>query len=348
MRPVPNWREKFKDFPTIPESKRWADNHWTPEQDITRRLIEKESVSEEELKTLGQAIEFYNKLIPKLKNLDIGSLNTSELDELTGYFEYAFNHILMVRNDIHVTGFFRLVKNSSVPTEKGKIRDQKYLAYPPIEIVKKRNEFNRANTPDYNLLYVTDSFDSALLELKPESGEYVSIGVWVPKTGKITLTGYPVTHNPMAVQVNPDAQKGYLAFQDLKNHNHPLLMKFMETIFSFISDEFAKPVNNHWEYFFSAKFSERMLKVLHKQEDWKYDCVIYPSVGNRYSVDNIAILPESFDNKFKLEKVIQFKVTDTQYNSTPPRNHPEEITVVKYDNIEKTDWIEKSGYIVWD
>ena len=152
MRPVPNWRENFKDLPTIPESKRWTDNHWTPEQDITRRLIEKESVTDGDLKTLGQAIEFYNELIPKLKSIDIGSLNSSELNELTGYFEYAFNHILMVRNDLHVTSFFRLVKNSSVPTEKGKIRDKKYLTYPPIELVKKK-EMNSIELTLQTIIY---------------------------------------------------------------------------------------------------------------------------------------------------------------------------------------------------
>lgn len=222
------------------------------------------------------------------------------------------------------------------------------MTYPTLDVVKFLNKYNRANTPDFNLFYATDSFDSALLELKPGSGEHVSIGIWVPKTGKTTLAGYPLTHNPMAVQVNRDAQKGYLAFENLKNHNHPLLMNLMETIFSFFNDEFAKQTDNHLEYFYSAKFAERILKVLHLNEDWKYECIVYPSVGNKYTVDNFAILPETIDEKFKLEKVIQFKIIETNYNSIPPRNHPEEVTVVKYNSFEKTDWIDKDGYIVWD
>lgn len=347
MKIQPKFKENFRDLPPIPEAKKWTGSNWTPEQDITRRMIQKEDVSDDDLKTLSCAIDFYGHLIPKIRDVKVGELSEKDFEDFVGYFQYAFNHILMVRNDLHVTGFFRLVQNSAVPNAKGKIRYQKYLSYPPLDLVKKSKRYNRANTPDFNLFYATDSFDSALLELKPDVGDIVTVGTWVPKQGKTILTSYPVTHNPLTAQVNPEAKKGYLAFQEIKQYNHPTLMKFMETIFGFVSEEFAKPVKDHWEYFLSAKFSERILKINNAESEWNYECMVYPSVGNKYSVNNIALRPEIIDAKFNLARASQFRITKTMYESVAPRNHPEEITVVNYDDFLQTDWID-DGYIVWD
>ena len=223
------------------------------------------------------------------------------------------------------------------------------MSYPPKHVVNKIGKYNRANTPDFPVFYGTDSIDNALLELRPEAGRLVSIGQWIPKKGEqVKLNSYPIYHNPMLVNINQTARDGYFAFQEIKKKGHPLLMEFMEVYFSFISVEFAKPVKNHIEYLYSALFAQRIFLVENDPlPEYNFDCLIYPSVGNTYQVENLAIKPNIIDEKFRLFKVFEFEITKTYYEKTPPRYHPEEITVVEYQNYEVTDWVEKDGYIVW-
>lgn len=342
-----NWKTKFLDFPEIPNSKRWRLNPPnTLEQEIIQKLILQQPINANEEAELNEAISYYREVINKLKSFSIAELSIEDLETFKDYYFYVFNHTVLVKNDLWVNNVVRLVKNESVTGKKDKIRESRYLSYPPIEIVNKLGYYNRANTPKFNLFYGADCIDTVLNELKPEVGDVVSVGIWENKDKSTPLISYPINHNPLAIKVNPDTRKGFMAFQNIKQKNHPLLMEFMESIFDFISDEFAKPVINHFDYFYSASFVERLLSKTN-EEQWKYDCVAYPSVGNKYSVDNLAIQPDTIDNRFKLQKVIQFEVTETYYEKSPPRTSQEEITLVQYKNLEETDWIEDNGDIVW-
>lgn len=345
----PNWKTTFKDFPPIPKPKQWSNNT-TEEQIITQKLISGESISEDERKTLKICIDYYNQLLPRFKSLDYTKLNINEQKELIVFIDYVFNYITLSSNELYVSKLYRLVINEDVLGKKEKIREQKYLSYPPIEIVQSLGKYNRANTPDYNLFYSTDSIDNALLEIKPQKYSVVTIGVWIPKKGtEVTMTNFPVSHNPYLFRVNPHAARGYFALEELKRkQKDPLLSDFMKAMFTFISEEFAKPVTHHLEYLISSRFAD---KILNRDQDpndkFNYHCIIYPSVGNLYQVDNVAIKPDFFDENFKLEKVIEFEITQPHYDKTPPRNDQEEITVVEYKDREETDWIENNGYIVW-
>lgn len=345
----PNWKTSFRDFPPIPKPKQWVDNT-TKEQIITQKLISGESISEKEEQTLKICINYYNTILPRFKTLDYNTLGNDEQKELITFIDYVFNYVTLQSNDLYVSKIYRLVINESVLGKKERIREQKYLSYPPLDIVKKLAKYNRANTPDYNLFYATDSIDNVLLEIKPEKDTLVSIGVWIPKTGdEVTLTSFPVSHNPYLYRVNPHAVRGFFALEELKKkQKNPLLSDFMKAMFTFISEEFAKPVNDHLEYLISSRFADKILnREPDPNEHFNFNCIIYPSVGNLYQVDNVAIKPELIDDKFKLEKVIEFEITETHYNETPPRNSQEEITMVNLKNKEETDWIENDGYIVW-
>ncbi len=345
---MPDWKETYKDFPLIPKSKQWLeDSPNTPEQLITQKLIFGQPIDKHEEEQLKEAIAFYQALIPQLKCFDLTTLTGQNIQEFKDYFLYAFNYIVAVRNDLWVNRVVRLVNNETVQQgARKRIREQKYLSCPSKELVKELNYYNRANTPDFNVFYASDCIDTVLNELQPEPGYLVSAGIWEMTNKSKPLIIYPINHNPMAIEVNPDTRKGFIAFQKIKKKNHPLLMEFMEIFFDFISDEFAKSVDHHMSYFFSAIFSERIL-LDDTASDWKYDCMVYPSVGNKYSVDNLAILPEVIKKEFKLKKVIEFEVTETHYDRQPKRQSQEEITLVDYKNLETTDWIEENGDIVW-
>jgi hypothetical protein len=344
-----DWQEEYKDFPAIPSPKKWNENSITQEQIITNKLFHNEKISNEERNALKECIDFYKILIPKLKALKISKLDNNETIKFLLYYDYVFNYITCHSNDLYIPRLYRLVENEAVLQKRERIRFQNFLSYPPKCLVKNLNIYNRANTPEFNLFYATDSIDNALLEIKPGNNKLVTVGVWIPKQGdEVKLISYPISHNPCLVRINPHVRKGYFAFQALKKMKDTLLSDFMEVMFTFISEEFAKPVVNPFDYLFSARFSERIFYFdKGSNPNFNYDCIIYPSLGNRFQVENVAIRPEIIDSKFRLEKVIEFEIIDTNYNMVPPRNSQEEITAVKFKNWEETDWIENDGYIVW-
>jgi hypothetical protein len=344
-----DWKKEYKDFPEIPSPKQWNNEGITQEQIITNKLIHDEDISLEERSALQECINFYKILIPKLRSLIISKLDENEIKQFLLYYDYVFNYITCHSNDLYIPRLYRLVDNESVLHKREKIRYQKFLSYPPKSLVKKQNIYNRANTPDFNLFYATDSIDNSLLEIKPANGKLVTVGVWIPKQGnEVKLISYPISHNPYIAKINPNVRKGYFAFQTLKKRKDPLLSDFMEVMFSFISEEFAKPIKNPRDYFLSARFSESIFQLEKRTNpDFNYDCIIYPSLENRFQVENVAIRPDIIDSKFKLEKVIDFEIVSTHYDRVPPRNSQEEITVAKIKNRDETDWIENDGYIVW-
>jgi flagellar biosynthesis/type III secretory pathway ATPase len=59
-----------------------------------------------------------------------------------------------------------------------------FLKYPPIDIVKSINKYNRANTPNTTVLYTTENIDSALKEIKPPINKLITVGLWKPKEQK--------------------------------------------------------------------------------------------------------------------------------------------------------------------
>lgn len=344
----PYWAETYKDLPRIPESKRWLDNHSTYEQIITAKLVNNQSITQKEEQLLIEAINFYRIALPQLQNLNLASFTLREIENLKNYFNYVFNYIVLLTNDLHVSRLVRLVENESVIGKKERITETRYLSYPPLEIVQAKNQFNRANTPNYNLFYATDSIDNALMEIKPAIGTIVTVGFWKPKNiSEIQIVSYPISHNPLAIQVNPNTRHGYLAFQELKKKIHPLLSLFLSTMFRFISDEYAKPVTHHLQYLFSALLSERILEVNEVNPDFTFDCIIYPSVGNRLQVENVAIKPYCIDRYFQLYEVKEFEIVRTHYEKIPFRINPEHISVVDYKNLKSTNQITNDGFIEW-
>lgn len=343
---VINWNKKFKDFPEIPEPKKWNELGRTQEQILTKKILDGIVLSISEENELEECFDFYGVLIPMLKKLDFRTLENEEIEKFKKYYLYAFNYLVLAANDLWVSNLYRLVENKAVSGKNERLRNQSFLSYPPLDVVSSKRLFNRANTPEFNVFYATDSIDNALLELKPEPGNLVSVGIWVPmKNNPLKLISYPISHNPLAIEVNPEVRKGFIAFQKAKKENHPLLMRFMEIMFGFISDEFAKPVVNPISYYYSAIFAESIFRL--SEATYQYDCILYPSVGNKFKVENLAIKPEIIDKKFKLERVLEFEIVNTFYQKEPPRKEQNEITVVDYKNLIETDWIEKDGYIVW-
>jgi len=345
----PQYKLTYKDLPEIPFVKRWNDLSTTDEQVITNKLLAKQSINDDEKNKLKECIDFYKNVIPKLKDFDLKALGKSEIQEFLEYYLYIFTYLIAQSNDLYIYRLFRLVDNESILGKPDRIREGKYLSYPPLEIVQRNKKFNRANTPDFNVFYGSFSIDNVLLETKPEVGRFVTIGQWIPVAGdQVKVISYPICPNPMKYKVNYDAHAAYYAYERQSTKVDPLLFDWMGVMFNFINDEFAKPVTHHLEYLYSALFSKRVFEIENEPNpDYNFECIIYPSVGNKLDAQNIALKPFVIDTKFKLWKVYEFEITSTHYDRVPKLKDPEEISAVEYKDFVCTDWVERDGYIVW-
>ncbi len=76
------------------------------------------------------------------------------------------------------------------------------------------------------------------------------------------------------------------------------------------------------------------------------ECIVYPSVGNKFLKSNVAVRKDVFRHKFQLTKVIEFEVTETHYDNIQDQQNPESINLVNYKNYRETKNIQDNK-IIW-
>jgi hypothetical protein len=352
----PNWQTTFWNLPEIPEHKKWVKGSYTTiEQDISFKLLHKKPITPEEEKIFTGLTSFYEELDKELKLLDYGSFTSTDFENFKNYIFYAFNYMPLITNDLTVFSTYRLVVNEFVTKKNESITNIEFLKYPTLEKVKEINKYNRANTPDTNVFYSAGSIDTALKEIRPPLNKLVTVGIWKPKNVDKKLISYPISHSQDAIEINKSVQDATRAFEDTGKHTSPLFMKYMRQYCQVLGHEFSKKVdyskpNYHYEYLISALFSERIFsehQEMNDEKNFKFNCIIYPSVGNDYLTENVAILPTTLDNDFYLAEVQEFEVDESYYDAKNYNSDPEIITLAKIKNFRKSKTISQNGQIKW-
>jgi hypothetical protein len=345
----PDWQSTFRNLPEIPIHKMWKKGSQTTlEQDIVFNYLEKRTISKENEQIFKELTNFYIELNKELKILDYATFNTTDFENFKNYITYAFNYNVLISNDLTIQRTYRLVVNEWVTGKNERIKNIDFLKYPSLEIVKKANKYNRANTQNTSIFYTTECIDTALKEIEPPKNKLVTVGMWIPNKKK-KFTSYPITHSEDAIKANIGVAKATQAFDKIAEYNSKIIMDFLRHYFVLLGSEFTKPVNNHLEYYISALFSERILqKPTEPNNDFKFECIIYPSVGNKFETDNLAILPDVIDNDFALAKVYEFEIEESYYeNEILKKNNPEKITLAKIKNGFVTKKIIDNKIIDW-
>ncbi len=341
------WQQSFQGLPDIPKSKQWiAGELGTMEQKITLKLIQSEQINDEETAIMLELTEFYTQLYNSLESVDYSKFTKSDFQKFKDYIFYAFSYNILVSNDLTVHQLYRVVINCSIVGSKKSLTKKRFLSYPPLHIVKKIDKFNRANTPKSTIFYGAESIDTALNEIKPQIGDMVSIGVWKPTRDSGTFISYPISHNFAANGINGNSTGAMAAFLELKKNQNQILGNFLEPYFQLLGREYSKPINHHYEYLISALFSTRLLEDNNNRGTYfDIECIVYPSVGNKFLTSNIAMRRDVFKKEFELDKVVEFKITDTNYGSGQKEN-PESISIVEYENYRETNKFEENN-IIW-
>lgn len=342
-------------FPNIPKSKIYNGNT-TPEQDAQMKLVQGIALTQADTEALEKSVSFYEQAYPFLKSINLSNITEGEKDEIIKFLDTVLNYHVLVQNNLRFKTVFRVSFVRDEFLELGKVRDAKYISFPPADIIKKIGRYGRANSPNSTCLYCAFNPIIALLETKPKVGDRIIISQWL-KDDNEAFISYPITNNDTVK--NEGIEKATKAFRERMAYNHPLFARTLELLFKFLSSEFIKdsPIvsPSAYEYLFSAYFSDITLlnpvnPVAHPVEPLNdFDCVIYPSVASKHATDNIAVKPGSVSRlrPFYLEDII---VASTNYDKATiyENTFPEKIDLPVGRIVLRTSDNINNGQIIWN
>lgn len=331
------------NLPSLPSSKEY-DGKMTPEQKAIMKCLESGELTSENIDSLKKSIAFYKEAFSKLKEINLSNLREDEAEELKSYLNQVFNFKIFVFNDLHFNFLFRVSIVHPDFLEKGKVRNPKYLRNPPIELVKEKGLYNRANTSDKTVFYASFYENVALRETKPQVGDRIIISTWKNTTGK-PFNSFPITNSTVD---NDGIRKATEAFEETKKYNNPYFAEIMDLILGFLAEEFVKEVKTtnpkRYEYLFSAYFADMVFSPFNEDDPTpRCDFIIYPSVAWQHKHENVAVIPESVDSKLKLVRTEEYEVTETFYEKELGlKDSPAKLNLLR-----QADWIEEDN-IIWE
>lgn len=338
------WQNTFRNLPEIPKAKYWRNNEvLTQEQEITTKLIYNQPITPEETKIMDELIHFYGHLYNELSKIDFTNFTKKDFENFKNYIFYAFSYLILLSNKVTIFKVFRVVINRN----KTSITKKSLLTYPPLHVVKKINKYNRANTPNTNVFYCSETINGAIAELKPKIGDIVTVSVWEPKDKNRTFNSFPISHGANAYGVNDFATSAMDAIREFKKNTNKIFSRYMDPYFHLLGREFEKPINHHYEYLISSMFSEKILNN-EKRENTSFDfeCIVYPSVGNKLTTSNFVFRKDIIRHCFNLSKVVEFEVARELYDR-PQSPNPNIINLIGIKNIRETKSIVENN-IIWE
>lgn len=303
------------NLPPIPYFKQFKEQN-TEEQNALTQCMHTETPKEEDLQIIREAIEFNRSCFTMLKEIDLVSLTDAHYEKLREYLSYVYNAWPCIFNDVSVQFLYRATVVSDKFLLDGKVRNAKYLSYPPAELIKERGLYNRASTPERTLFYAAERENVAVREIKPKVGSRIIVSTWLNHSGK-PLNCFPIC---LSAGINNEmADHASYAFEVIAEKMNPVVAEWMASMFEFIASEYikeAEPINpKRYDYLFSALFADGMLQQFpdgSKLND--YDAIVYPSVAWNHIPNNVAIRPEVVDLRFSLIEAKEYEVGETWYN----------------------------------
>lgn len=233
---------------------------------------------------------------------EIGKFEVTEKTE--AFIIEALNELMLFSTHLVAHYDFekieRITINRKILKNNKRIRNIDFLKYPPKEYVK---SYGRCNLINQSVFYGATLITTALSEMRPKVGDLITKSIWRNKTGH-TFKICPIFHQqPSNNTINPRTFKLTQRFNKIIDQQYSDNMKkAIVNLSKFVAYQFGKPVNsqNHLNYIFSAFFSD---KILNEFENGTIEGILYPSVKERLSFENLALKPNVFDDNFILDEV---------------------------------------------
>lgn len=171
------------------------------------------------------------------------------------------------------------------------------------------------------------------METRPDVGDLVTISKWKLKNENTTLVVYPIIDYP--------SRYNDQIINQMRNEFEKVLLTHtkeqQKIIFQdncIIAKHFSKYVEKGKDinYIFSAHFAD---KIFHEIDDGKIEAIIYPSVQNSGTTNNIAIKPDVFNEKYEIDEICESVVCLNDGYS------------FFLQSIKSTQKVDSTGKIIW-
>lgn len=259
-------------------------------------------------------LDFTDKLIKEIesadlfyRNVDLSTLGRNIEEDLINNRTCLFSTIIVSDtfdffNDLKRVSINRTIKEDKSNSRLLSITD---LKYPPAK-VRDKLYYNRASYKKQSIFYGGFGKLQALFENLPDTGDLFTMSTWRQKSN--TKLHYAEIFHDEKIHRHTDLYKsewsqycGMLKTLDDKRRNALQKLLSLTTYF------FIRPVDtsSKIEYIFSAFLANKIFEM-HFTD--KIEAILYPSVQMEYISTNLAIQPNSFDEKFEFLKAEEFIV----------------------------------------
>jgi len=119
----------------------------TPEGNAVTKLMLDNVPTDEDLKIIQEAINFYTTCLPMLAKIDLTIISDVQAKKLIEYLRYVLSTQVHLIKDLPVQSIYRVTNVATKFLENGKVRDTKYLTHPTKALLKEQGTFNRASSP---------------------------------------------------------------------------------------------------------------------------------------------------------------------------------------------------------
>lgn len=262
----------------------------------------------------------------KIKALRLLDLQTVTESDLSMMLEELCNGYRVMTRHLSVPYFFR----ARLLTKIERYQHIKDLWHPPARALKK---FGRANPPGEPMLYLSDTELTALLELRPQVGDRVTILKCVPRFAgaqvhvqeiaipELTSPHYP--HNPAIASRLEDAPAQFGSSR--RRDTNLLIRQFLVEQFTRIVD-----VEQDHEYKLSSMISQFLLDATF------IDGLLYPSIATEDRGMNLALKPEAGRRLIKPDSCCTVEIIEKTRTFG-----------YKFQPVEESQIIQPSGEIEW-
>lgn len=243
----------------------------------------------------------YAQLAEKKAFLDVlrthlaGDVTPAWEQGLLALMDNVFSTFFALERPEVITEIQRVTVNRRILGRNARLPNISLIKYPPADKVAK---YGRCNLQKSSVLYAGFNYLTILSELKPEAGDLITVSHWENVESTPMRCFSVIGHQPPG-SVNLGTWHVREAFEQQVQQFPPHLRELFTLQVEFLADAFSRLVQpgSHLNYLFSAFFAGKVLGP-----EIKGEAIIYPSVQQRLSFDNIAIKAAVFDKLFRLKE----------------------------------------------
>ncbi|MEO7978378.1 hypothetical protein [Flavobacterium sp.] len=289
----------------------------------------------------------YNHLLAHYKHIQQNQINNWVRSLITSQTK----HITQLIPNFTINGFYRARKHNILEGTEKKSEITKFTCEsqfwnPPIDLCLKRG---RCNDIHESLLYCSTEIFTAIIEVRPEKGEFVTIALFKPlepekyKGARVKFVGLK--------SLSKIPQLEHILGDDIEKDLEELELD------EILDDLFHKKITPETEdlYRLSIAVTKSMMTTLYEPDEGVYyeiHGMLYPSIECNRESFNIIYKPEHAKLHFGISQLRTFKILESNseriivkeirvaYQKPTPRMDPFDYYGFKWQNIDNPKTLE--------